>query len=119
MPAILPYFRVSPQCLPEHFRKKPEPEPPPQPDESDRKEQLDECLEQCMQQLTSKNRQLILEYYREEKHSKIDHRKELAQRLGIALNALRIQACRIRSILQQSVFHCLNQFEATAARAST
>src|SRR4029078_7152404 len=52
-------------CL-EHFRRKPEPDPPPQPEESDRKEQLDECLEQCMQRLTAKNRQLILEYYREE-----------------------------------------------------
>jgi RNA polymerase sigma factor (sigma-70 family) len=95
-------------CL-EHFRKKPEPDPPLQPDQSEQKEQLDECLERCMQRLTFRNRELILEYYREEKHSKIDHRKELAQRLGIALNALRIQACRIRASLQQCVFECLKQ----------
>jgi len=95
-------------CL-EYFRKKPEPDPPPQRDESERKEQLDECLEQCMQRLTSKNRELILEYYHEEKHSKIDHRKELAQKLGIALNALRIQACRIRAGLQECVFECVKQ----------
>ena len=95
-------------CL-EHFRRKPEPEPPPQPEESERKEQLDECLERCMERLTAKNRQLILEYYREEEHSKIDHRKELARRLGIALNALRIQACRIRASLQECVFECLKQ----------
>ena len=75
-------------CL-EHFRKKPEPEPPPQPDEPERKEQMDECLEHCMQRLTSKNRQLILEYYREEKHSKIDHRKELAQQLGHRLECVK------------------------------
>ena len=62
-----------------------------------------------MQRLTSRNRELILEYYREEKHLKIDHRKELAQRLGIALNALRIQACRIRASLQECVFECLKQ----------
>ena len=103
-------------CL-EHFRKKPEPDPPPQPDESDRKEQLDECLEHCMHRLSAKNRQLILEYYREEKHSKIDHRKELAKQLGIALNALRIQACRIRASLQECVFECLKRAEASAASA--
>ena len=60
---------------------------------------------------------VILEYYREEEHSKIDHRKELAQQLGIALNALRIQACRIRASLQECVFECLKQAEASAARA--
>jgi hypothetical protein len=70
-----------------------------------------------MERLTAKNRQLILEYYRSEEHSKIDNRKELAQRLGIALNALRIQACRIRANLQQCVFECLKHAEASAARA--
>lgn len=100
-------------CL-ESFRKKPEPEPPPEADNPERKEQLDECLERCMQRLTAKNRRLILDYYREEQHAKIDHRKELAQRLGIALNALRIQACRIRASLQECVFECLKQAEASA-----
>jgi len=95
-------------CL-EYFRKKPEPEPPPPDDPSEQKEKVDECLEQCMQRLNPKTRELILEYYREEKHSKIDHRKELAQQLGIAMNALRIQAHRIRAKLQECVFDCLKQ----------
>jgi RNA polymerase sigma factor (sigma-70 family) len=126
VPAIVPSYTGDPAlyflgvahnvCL-EHFRKKPEPDLPPLPDDSERKEQMDECLEQCMERLTPKNRQLILEYYREEEHSKIDHRKELAQQLGIALNALRIQACRIRASLQQCVFGCLNRAEASAAGA--
>ena len=95
-------------CL-EYFRKKPEPEPPPPDDPSEQKEKVDECLEECMQRLTPKTRELILDYYREEKHSKIDHRKELAQQLGIAMNALRIQAHRIRAKLQECVFDCLKQ----------
>ncbi len=93
----------------ESVRPKPEPEPPPAPDSPEQKELLDECLGQCMQRLTSKSRDLILEYYREERHAKIDHRKELAQRLKIAVNALRIQACRIRATLQECVFECLKQ----------
>jgi hypothetical protein len=62
-----------------------------------------------MGQLTVKSRNLILDYYREEKDSKIDHRKELAERMGLGLNALRIQACRIRAKLQDCVFKCLTQ----------
>ena len=93
----------------EYFRKKAEPEPAPPDDPSDQKEKVDECLEQCMQRLTPKTRELILEYYREEKHPKIDHRKELALQLGIAMNALRIQAHRIRAKLQECVFDCLKQ----------
>jgi len=96
-------------CL-EYFRKKPEPEPPPPlADPPEQKEKLDVCLEECLQRLTPKSRELILEYYHEEKHSKIDHRKELAQRLGIALNASRIQAHRIPAKLQECVFECVKQ----------
>jgi RNA polymerase sigma factor (sigma-70 family) len=67
------------------------------------------CLEQCMAQLTVENREMILEYYQEEKRAKIDHRRKLAERLGIAVNALRIRAHRIRSQLQQCVQACLEQ----------
>jgi RNA polymerase sigma factor (sigma-70 family) len=96
-------------CL-EHFRKKPESEmAPPAGDSLEEKERLDACLERCMGQLTVKSRNLILDYYREEKDSKIDHRKELAERMGLGLNALRIQACRIRAKLQDCVFKCLTQ----------
>jgi RNA polymerase sigma factor (sigma-70 family) len=66
-----------------------------------------ECLEQCMDKLPRENRRLVLEYYQEEKRAKIDHRKKLAEHLGIAVNALRIRAHRIRLQLQECVQHCL------------
>jgi DNA-directed RNA polymerase specialized sigma24 family protein len=81
----------------------------PSPDLTHDIEQEYECLEQCMNQLTQDNRKLILEYYRDEKKLKIDHRKELAERLGIALNALRIRTHRIRAVLQECVQNCVNQ----------
>ena len=82
--------------------------PPPveQPEEI---EQEYDCLEQCMQHLTPGNRELVLQYYQEEKQAKINHRKLLAERLGIALNALRIRAYRIRLTLQQCVQKCVEQ----------
>jgi RNA polymerase sigma factor (sigma-70 family) len=67
------------------------------------------CLEKCMDRLPPENRRLVLEYYQEEKRAKIDHRKMLADQLGIAVNALRIRAHRIRLQLQQCVESCLDQ----------
>jgi hypothetical protein len=52
---------------------------------------------------------LVLEYYRQERKAKIDHRKLLAAELGIAVNALRIRAHRIRRSLEQCVHTCLEQ----------
>lgn len=72
-------------------------------------EQEYECLELCMSHLPPENRRLVLEYYQEEKRAKIDHRKDLADQLGIALNALRIRAHRIRLQLEECVRHCLEQ----------
>ncbi|MEK6285528.1 MAG: hypothetical protein AABO57_07290 [Acidobacteriota bacterium] len=85
----------------------PHPLPPPAPDSPEQKEQEYGCLDSCMNQLTAENRELILEYYKEERHAKIVHRKELAEKLGIAVNALRIRAHRIRADLQECVENCL------------
>ena len=65
------------------------------------------CLERCMDRLPVENRQLVLEYYQQERRAKIDHRKRMADQLGIAVNALRIRAHRIRLQLQQCVQSCL------------
>ena len=65
------------------------------------------CLERCMDQLPAENRRLVLEYYQEDKSAKIKRRRELAAEFGIAVNALRIRAHRIRLQLQQCVTACL------------
>ena len=66
-----------------------------------------ECLETCLEQLTNENRNLVLQYYQEEKRAKIDNRRVLADKLGIALNALRIRAHRIRNSLELCVRTCV------------
>jgi DNA-directed RNA polymerase specialized sigma24 family protein len=76
---------------------------------ADEVEQEYACLEQCMNHLPREKRRLVLEYYREEKRAKIDHRKTLADQFGIAVNALRIRAHRIRLQLEQCVKSCLDQ----------
>jgi DNA-directed RNA polymerase specialized sigma24 family protein len=62
-----------------------------------------------MQKLTPQNRDFVIQYYQEEKRAKIDNRRELAERLGIALNAVRIRAHRIRATLHECVRQCLEQ----------
>src|SRR6266404_41869 len=110
MPNDLPRFPI--KRLPKDFptedltplkRSKYDFDPPEQ------KEREYECLERCMKVLTPGNRELMLEYYKEEKHAKIVHRRELATRLGVAVNALRIRAYRIRAGLQGCVENCLHQ----------
>jgi DNA-directed RNA polymerase specialized sigma24 family protein len=68
-----------------------------------------ECLERCLDHLPSDNRKLVVEYYQQERQAKIEHRKRLATELGIAVNALRIRAHRIRLVLQRCVLDCLEQ----------
>ena len=68
-----------------------------------------ECLERCLAKLPPENRELVLAYYQQEKQAKIDYRKRLATELGIAVNALRIRAHRIRRALQECVQDCLQQ----------
>ena len=65
-----------------------------------------ECLDQCLNELLASDRQLILLYYHQDGPT-IGHRKELAQRLGCTLNAMRIKVCRIRLALYSCMEKCL------------
>ena len=76
------------------------------PDEDE--ERIRTCFEKCMAELPPPDRDLVLSYYQQEKQAKIDHRKVLAGRLGLGMNALRIRACRIRSGLQECVEKCVS-----------
>jgi DNA-directed RNA polymerase specialized sigma24 family protein len=60
-----------------------------------------------LQQLPADSRELIVQYYSEEKRAKINHRKHLAETLGIPLNALRSRAQRTRDKLEQCIIQCL------------
>jgi RNA polymerase sigma factor (sigma-70 family) len=68
-----------------------------------------ECFEGCLEGLPTESREVIMEYYQDEKRDKIDHRKELAERLGIPLNALRSRAQRVRDRLEKCVSQCVEK----------
>jgi DNA-directed RNA polymerase specialized sigma24 family protein len=75
-------------------------------DESD---QTYSCLEKCVRQLSEADRDLILQFYQLKNRSKVAMRAELAQRLGLSSNALRVRAYRIRRELQTCVEACLKK----------
>jgi DNA-directed RNA polymerase specialized sigma24 family protein len=82
--------------------------PLPEPASLEMEEPLD-CLDGCLDRLPASTRELVLEYYQQEKRAKIDHRATLAERMGIAANALRIRAHRIRKHLEKCVLKCLDK----------
>ncbi|MBO0856944.1 MAG: RNA polymerase sigma factor [Chloracidobacterium sp.] len=73
------------------------------------KERLLECLNRCMQNLPPESLHLITKYHHGEESTNKERRKELAQLLGIPLNALRIRAYRIRASIQECVMKCLER----------
>ena len=80
---------------------------PPAPQPSDEVERTHMCLEECLARLDVATRRLVVQYYRGQGRAKIRQRQQLAAQLGIALNALRIRACRIREKIYQCMQGCL------------
>ena len=82
-------------------------------DEED--DSLRECFQHCLQSLTTENRALIVEYYEGEQRTRIERRKQMAQRLGQTQDALRHHTKRIRERLEQCVNRCRKRKQWEAA----
>ena len=78
-------------------------------DEMAEKEDRLTCLDDCLNALPSENRELIMEYYCDEKRGQIDRRRDLAARLGLRRDALANRAQRLRDKLEQCVKRCLKK----------
>jgi DNA-directed RNA polymerase specialized sigma24 family protein len=85
-------------------------EAPPAPDETHLR-----CLERCIKMLPPDEEKLIRDYYRHEKHEKIEQKRKLAEALGLSAGALRIKAFRIRGRLQKCVLSCVQMQGSSAA----
>ena len=83
------------------------PNPPPESEADPRHA----CLEKCLEQLPREEHDLVLSYYEGEGRDKIEHRKMLADRFGLGINALRIRVCRIRLELQNCVERCRREID--------
>jgi len=79
-----------------------------------RRPDLLDALDGCLQSLRRDQRELVVDYYRESGRPKSDRRRDLAQRLGITVNALAIRVYRIRETLTA----CMESRRADATDAS-
>jgi RNA polymerase sigma factor (sigma-70 family) len=67
------------------------------------------CFTGCLDELPIQSRQLILQYYEDERRVKINNRQAMAEQLGIPVSALRSRVQRIRDRLEQCITHCLRR----------
>lgn len=67
------------------------------------------CLDDCLRELPAESRELITEYYSDEKRGRIDLRKALAERMGLRRDALANRAQRVRDKLEQCVTRCFRK----------
>jgi DNA-directed RNA polymerase specialized sigma24 family protein len=72
--------------------------PPPQSDPEESDLRLD-ALRLCLGKMDEEQQHLVLEYHRGENN--IEHRKKMAARIGIPINALRIRVFRLRRRLEE------------------
>lgn len=77
-------------------------------DDYEQRERVFACLDECLGKLNESNRDLVLHYYEVQGMAKVNFRRDLAQELGVATNALRVRVHRIRTQLQECVSACLN-----------
>jgi len=66
-----------------------------------------ECLLHCLEVLRISERTLVVNYYQQQGRAKIEQHEQMATTMGIAINALRIRACRIRRTLRECVQECV------------
>jgi DNA-directed RNA polymerase specialized sigma24 family protein len=67
-----------------------------------------ECLKKCLLTLSNEKRDLIIEYYGNEKKAKAKSHKQFAKNAGIKTKTLHVRAHRVRLFLQKCVLKCLN-----------
>ncbi len=76
-------------------------------DETNNSDPKIECLETCLNKLLPDQKLLILNYYKFEKREKTDIRLNLAEKLKLSPNSLRVQVYRIKAKLKGCIEKCI------------
>ena len=83
-----------------------------EPEFSDEREDAGKlaCFNRCLAELPPETRQIVVEYYEADADGavRIEHRKRMAERLQLEMNALRNRALRARAKLEECIKNCLN-----------
>jgi DNA-directed RNA polymerase specialized sigma24 family protein len=106
------FYGVAKNVYEEYRKKKPLPNPPPQPEPDVDTELRHKCLEDCLKNFGEEDRDLLLQYYQDDKTAKINHRKALAEKFKISLNTLRMRIYRLKETLGECIFDCMKKAQA-------
>lgn len=71
------------------------------------------CIDHCLQQLSEEDQELFLAYHEYDKKTKIEDRKQLAQRMGLEMRQLRSKIFNIRIVLEECIRGCVGQKDHT------
>jgi len=82
-------------------------------------EQRLRCLERCLRDLSASGRRLLEAYHAAPPSERIVRRQALARDLGLTLNALRIQAFRLRERVQGCIVDCVGREGEAGKRIAT
>ena len=96
----------------EYLRRPPLPRLVHTNEDTEVKEQTFLCLDKCIATLSPHAREIIEQYYAENKQAKINLRKRIAAKFGMKQSNLRLRALRIRAKLQTCIQQCLEMSEA-------
>lgn len=108
------FYAVAKKIFLEQLKKKPLPSlPPPDPDRSELELQS-RCLKHCLEQeLRPAEQDLVVKYHEGDGQERIRLRKELANQLGISLNALRIRVFHLLERLRPCMNNCVRKSQET------
>jgi len=109
---FLYFYGIALRVLREQLRKPPPRLPFPDPPAHEEFERRLKCMEGCLAGLDAMTRGWLTQYAQGEYQNRIEKRKQIANRLGISLNTLRIRVHRVREQLAQCVRRCVELNEA-------
>lgn len=75
-------------------------------DDNELKDKQLKCLDKCLAEFPFDKRKLLINYFDTEEKTYITKRKQLAEKLGLNLNSLRIRVCRLKSKLEKCTKEC-------------
>lgn len=104
------FYGVAHNIAREYSRRKRPPVtiPPPAPATGEMEPYL-ECLDECLEHLSFKNREIILDYYRDKEEAEAAQHRGGGTQRKLKSGALRIRAYRIRVKLEKCINECLRK----------
>lgn len=111
---FLYFYGVALKVLQEYQRKQrvaATVELPPAADSGELHQRLD-CMDTCIETLPAESAELLVEYCQFDKDARTEGRKQIAERLGVTLNTLRLRVHRLREQLEDCVIKCVKKARA-------